>query len=289
MFDADGIYVRTLGQKGQGPGELLGPVGLAIVGDHVIVNDPGAQRLSIWNLEGVHVGDTRIPGRWERAIFGTREGSIILAMNRRGEDRTPVFDVAMFSAEGTETVRYARLPRAENFFLKLGGFDGGVSIPRMTGVPSYAAAPSGEVYAAVGEEYQVMAFEPSGSSHWVLRADRQRQIFSEAHKEAVLKPLRDEVPGVGTVTAEWPELLPTIGRLAVDGHGHLYVFPYVFRDLGPDELRVEVYSREGERLVAGTMRDGDWSAARGDFVYSLRRNEQTEEQELVRYRIVEPF
>ena len=42
-------------------------------------------------------------------------------------------------------------------------------------------------------------------------------------------------------------------------------------------------------LFAGMMVDGGWSAARGDFVYSLRRNEQTEEQELVRYRLVEPF
>jgi hypothetical protein len=237
-------------------------------------------------------------------------------MNRRREDGTRVFDVAMFSAEGTETIRYgAPLPWPENVFLEAG--DLRLPFSRLTGFPSYAAAPSGELYAAVGEEYQVMAFDPSGSPLWALRANRPRQAFDEAHKNAVRDSIRDELLarfGVQLVDAAigWQEFLPTIGWLGVDGHGHLYVFPYtswsvpvgalenVFRDLRPDELRVEVYSREGERLVAGTMNppqayswnrafDGGWSAASGDFVYSLRRNEQTEEQELVRYRLVEPF
>ena len=163
-------------------------------------------------------------------------------------------------------------------------------MPRMSGGPSFAATPSGEVYVAVGEEYQVLAFHPSGSALWALRAARQRRAFGEEHKNAVLDPVRDQFADLNAMQIEWPEFIHTIGRLAVDGHGHLYVFPYVFRDLGPDELPVEVYSPDGERLFAGTMSDdGGWSAASGDFVYSLRRDEQTEEQELVRYRLVEPF
>jgi len=295
VFGANGEFLRTLGREGQGPGELQGPFGIAMTGDRVIVNDVGNERLSIWDLNGVHFGDIRVPGRLEPAIFGTHAGSIVGAMNRRRDDRAPVFDVAMFSAEGTETIRYARLPRRRDFLILLGGgFD--VAIPRMTGVPSYAAAPSGNVYATVGEEYQVVAFDPAGSPLWALRTNRQRQAFDEEHKNIVLEGLRSEAPGIGTMQAEWPDFLPSIGRLAVDGHGHLYVFSYVFRDPGlvevhsrEEEVLVEVYSREGERLFAGMMVDGGWSAARGDFVYSLRRNEQTEEQELVRYRLVEPF
>ena len=292
------------------------PRGLAIAGDRVIVNDQGAQRLSIWDLEGVHVGDIRMSEQLARAIFGTDAGSIVGAVNRRPEDGVRMFEVAMFSAEGTETIRYgAPLPWPEDVFFEDGDF--WLRFPRLAGVPSYAAAPSGELYAAVGEEYQVVAFDPSGSPLWALRVNRQRQTFDEAHKNAVLDSVRDVLLArfgvqIAPGAIEWQEFLHTIGWLGVDGHGHLYVFPStswtmptetfenVFRDLGPDELRVEVYSREGERLVAGTMTpprahvwnrafNGGWSAASGDFVYSLRRNEQTEELELVRYRLVEPF
>ncbi len=227
-------------------------------------------------------------GRLETTIIGTEAGSIVGAMNRRLEDRSSVIDVALFSIEGTETLRYASLSEPENFLLM--GDGGGIAIPRMSGGPSFTAASSGEVYAVVGEEYQVLAFDPSGSPLWALRAARQRQAFGEEHKNAVLDPVRDRFADLDAMQIEWPEFIHTIGRLTVDGHGHLYVFPYIFRDLGPDELLVEVYSSEGERLFAGTMSDdGGWSAASGDFVYSLRRNEQTEEQELVRYRLIEPF
>ena len=61
------------------------------------------------------------------------------------------------------------------------------------------------------------------------------------------------------------------------------------RNMRPDVGPVEVYSPDGERLFAGMMSDQRWSAASGDFIYSLRRNELTEEQELVRYRLIEPF
>ena len=58
---------------------------------------------------------------------------------------------------------------------------------------------------------------------------------------------------------------------------------------GADGEHLRTLGRDGERLFAGMMNGAGWSAARGDFVYSVRRDEQTEEQELVRYRLVEPF
>ena len=77
VFAADGEYLRTLGQEGQGPGELQMPIGLAIAGDRVIVSDWGDRQLSIWDLEGAHLGDVPMPGRLESTIFGTDAGSIV--------------------------------------------------------------------------------------------------------------------------------------------------------------------------------------------------------------------
>ena len=287
VFDSEGEHLRTLGQEGQGPGEFQLPFGLTIAGDRVIVSDMRSRRLSIWDLEGAHLVDVLMPGGLEETMFGTGAGSIVGAVGRRLEDQSSVIDVALFSIEGTETVRYASLPESEVF--RLTSDRERIVMSRMSGGPSFTAAPSGRVYATVGEEYQVLAFDASGSPLWALRAARPRRAFGEEHKNAVLESLRDRNPDVNAMKGEWPEFIHTIGRLAVDGHGHLYVFPYVFRDMGPDELPVEVYSPEGERLFAGTMSDDGWSTASGDFVYSLRRNQQTEEQELVRYRLIEPF
>ncbi len=284
VFGADGEHLRTLGREGQGPGELQVPTGVVIVGDRVVVCDWGNRRHSVWDLEGVFLGEIPMSVRMETMTFGTEAGSMVGAMNRW---QYGVIDIALFSIEGTELVHYVSLPNPRDLSLRYSG--GSMVMTTVTPDPSWAVATSGEVYVTTGDEYQVLAFAASGSPLWALRAARQRQAFGEKDKTAVLDSFSDRFADPSEVQIEWPEVHPTIARLRVDGHGHLYVFPFVFRDIGPDEIRVEVYSRDGERLFAGMMNGADWSAARGDFVYSVRRNEQTEEQELVRYRLVEPF
>jgi len=258
VFSPEGEYLRTLGQQGQRP-------------------------------EGIHLGDVPMAsGRLEQTIVLTGAGSYVSARGRRLEDGSGVIDVTLFSAEGTETVRYASLPEPSPVRIEIPG-GGGVVIPALAGSPAFTASPSGEVYATAGQEYQVLAFDASGSPRWALRAARRRQAFTDEHKSTVVAPLRERFPELNASEAEWPAFLNTIAGLSVDGHGHLYTFPYFFRGMAPDESPVEVYSPEGERLFAGTINERAWSAASGDYVYSLRTNEQTDEAELVRYRLIEPF
>ena len=57
----------------------------------------------------------------------------------------------------------------------------------------------------------------------------------------------------------------------------------------PETIDVDVYGSDGVRLFTGTMPPIRWTDAAADFVYALRTNEETNEQEPVRYRLVEPF
>lgn len=52
VFDTLGRHVRTIGQKGQGPGEFLGPRGLAIADSIIVVIDEGNARLQTLSAEG---------------------------------------------------------------------------------------------------------------------------------------------------------------------------------------------------------------------------------------------
>lgn len=285
VFDADGEYLRTLGQEGQGPGEFQMPIDLTVAGDRVVVNDWRNLRLSSWNLEGVHLGDVSV-SRLEADMFGIAGGAFVGADRRRSEDGTRLIDISRYSSEGAVELSYAAVPEPESLVI---GNGPAIVMPRLTGGPSYVAGEGGEVYVTAGQQYQILAFEPDGSARWALRVARSAEPFGPEHIETLLAPLRERTPDIDTAEVEWPGSLYTISRLEVDGHGHLYVFPYYFRDLGPDEIPVEVYDTDGERLFAGTMRESGWSAAHGDFVYRLRSNPDTDESELVRYRLIEPF
>jgi hypothetical protein len=95
--------------------------------------------------------------------------------------------------------------------------------------------------------------------------------------------------------------------MLVDGEGRLYVFPYTrgleenaddqdrqaeddappedAEEEGPRGSPVDIYSPDGELIVAG-LAEGGWQYARGDYVYALRSDPDTDEIVVYRYRLV---
>jgi len=55
VFNKAGIYLRTIGKKGQGPGEMQRPMNISITpGNEILVNERGARFLHFFALEGEH-------------------------------------------------------------------------------------------------------------------------------------------------------------------------------------------------------------------------------------------
>ncbi len=53
VFDNKGEYIKTIGKKGQGPGELENPLSMSITGQNeIMVNDPRNRRLAFFTIKG---------------------------------------------------------------------------------------------------------------------------------------------------------------------------------------------------------------------------------------------
>ena len=53
VFDTKGKLLRRFGRKGQGPGELSGPIGVAVTpGNEILVDDSLNRRLSYFSRDG---------------------------------------------------------------------------------------------------------------------------------------------------------------------------------------------------------------------------------------------
>jgi len=282
VFNADGAFLQTLGGPGQGPGKLTQPSNIAVVGDRVVVNDVGNERLSIWGRDGQHQGDHTppLPRFATTHMTGTEAGAFVTMHSTAGVvPNTSLQVVAAYSAEGAEVARYASLPGPRPF--RIGSL---VTLSAMGAVPGFAATPTGEVYVTPSREYQVLSMDATGRARWALRVAWSRQALTDEQKEMMLDSFRERVPDLDPAAAEWPDKLPALSGLAVDGQGRLFVFPYVFPyGRTTSGYPVDVYSPEGNRLLNGTIERAGWMAAQDEFVYSTKWHPETGETQVVRY------
>jgi hypothetical protein len=257
-YDATGRYLRTMGRAGQGPAEFEGPRTVSIAADRVVVKN--RSYLSVWTLSGRHVYDYRQIAGFS-TVLGTDGGLLVANHVPEIDFDDPRLWISGFTVDGDLRVNYADLPLA----------------PNRKPAPEFAASRGGMVYVTAVEEYEVLALAADAQARWALRVAWPRR-----------RP--DEVADLGAITEKLPErLMPALSYIAVDGHGHLYVYLYQPAASTAAIRPVDVYSSDGRHLFSGTIRNVRWMKARGDHVYAPLYHPGSEEHHVVRYRLAEPF
>ena len=299
VFDAEGTYLRTMGRQGEGPGEFDSPAYLAFDGDQLVVR-AARRRLSVWSLDGKHVRDIQLTKTLSQFV-GINGSFVARYSTRLGEPEPPAQfppsreTLAAFGTDAEEKQVYVELDEPPPVVIEVGGaiglFSSGGFLPTWTA--RFAAARDGSVYLTTSEEYQVHAYGPQ---RWSLRVAWARDEVTDEHIENVMAGFTDgPFAEIQESDLEWSDRMQAIANLEVDGHGHIYVFPFYAPlnaplppDTEPPEIDrpVDVFSADGEHLFSGMISISDWSGSLGDFVYRSRLNP---EAEVVRYRLIEPF
>jgi hypothetical protein len=286
VFDPEGRYVRTLGREGQGPGELQSPLFITVAGDSVVVIDERNVRMTRWStVDGELLGGDNMAEPSLEAQ-GLADGSLVgrhVIFHREPEFWREA-SYGRYSTDGAQMEHFITMPMLPS-----------VSISVPYSVARIAASPAGDVYITRADRYQVLAFEADGTPRWALRSSLVTAAIPPDILDTAAAQIRERQPDWERPD-NWPERMPAIGNMVVDGHGNLYVFHYTFtpRDpytgqpLGeaPDRRAVDVYSPNGELIAAAWSEPMGWSAAWGDYVYSIGRDPQTEEEIVRRSRLV---
>ena len=301
VFDRDGTFVRTLGREGQGPGEIGQRGEIEVAGDKLI--RIGNRRLSFWMLDGEFLGDAQVEDG-KRLLYPSAfdDGTLLAGyLGPRLEDQpmyVRIVNVVRVSAEGALGSDYVAMRQASALF-SLSTRSGITALQVPGETPGLVATADGSIYLTPGGEYQVLALDRDGASRWALRVAWSRVPLNDDHKAAAVleRPEGGDVINVDDYV-EWPELNPALANdsrlgghrpLGLDGRANVYVFPWVEKEETRDAWPVDVYSPEGERLFAGMISIDHWIAALGEFIYRFEEHPETGEQQVVRYRLVDPF
>lgn len=296
VFDRDGGFIRSFGRAGQGPGEFESAGELAVVGDRVVVL-AARSRLSLFDLQGNHVDDAILADADASLadFFARDDGTFVTGYSEI--DRTAlqagvsgeidaVYDVVTLSLDGRQLRRHARV--AWKSFVIFGG-SGLRPAPLARPFPSFAAFSRGDVYVTDASEYQVFAFDPEGEPKWAMRIAYRPTELNDDLVEQALETARNREPETSRGDLIWPDRLPALSHLRVDGHGHLYVYPYFRSGEELEERPVDVYSPAGELLFSGLILDRRWDNADGDYVFAAGSDRVTGELLVWRWRLEEPF
>jgi len=303
VFDAQGDFLRTMGREGQGPGEFARPSYLLVTDEYVVLR-ADSRRLSTWKLGGEHVRDGQLDDLLTR-MMGFDQGFVARRTIREeaaSPEETPA-PIASFSVydpfgEPAEHLLDIQEPPPVLFTMPGGG------LLTMSGSPiagwgiRAATSYGGTLYISTGAEYQLHAY---GTRSWSLRVAWPREPVTGEHIDTVTERFAASEGVFAQIdfsSFDWPDRFVAVQGMYVDGHGHIYVYPFHLQrhrpfaegEEAPDILRmVDVYSPDGELLFNGLIDFGGWTSARGDFVYTTRTNEISEETEVVRLRLIEPF
>jgi hypothetical protein len=282
IFEADGTHWKTLGGRGQGPGEFLQLQVLGLVGgERVVVWDRGNARRTVFDLEGEIVEANRLP-TGETAVpraYGLfREGEILAPLPTvlRAGSLEPGVTLR-------DTLRLVRLDAATGRRTRVAVaagpawlWTGRQQLPLPFTINPGVEVEGESVLVTSGRDFRIRRFR-DGEVVEIYGLDRSpRRVSAEAiaayrrfTTEYVPDERRDDYLAL-TDHSDRPDFLPAYSQLVVDDAGRTWALVY-----SPDfgEAVWDVYDPERRWLGRIDVPDGlQLMEVRGGWLYGVWRD-----------------
>jgi hypothetical protein len=222
VFGPDGSFLRQIGQKGQGPGELGQIMDMVVTADgRVVVSDIGRGGFSIFSRGGEFEKNVMFPpelGPFVREMTVHSGGGLIVPAGRFGaglggpgagppemSDKQGIVHVPLEDGSKPRVIYEADAPKME---VRTGGSanERTVSIappPTFTPDVDWVALPGGGLAVSNRAEYAVRIVSPDGSVSHTLTRPLSPRAVSEADREAAREQRREAMrSGRGVIRVE---------------------------------------------------------------------------------------
>jgi 6-bladed beta-propeller protein len=298
VFNPSGVYLRTIGKPGSGPGEIGagGLVGVFVIGDEVLVPDMANARINRFTLEGEPLDAATldvlagIPIRWDRVAHE------VIAQRRTvntdpsaAEDFVPTGDVVVTMNRETPEI-LATLPVGQSMQFTGGGIP---QIKIFDPEPVWDAGDDGGILVAMNSAVRIEVWSPDGALQHVISRERDLKPVTERDQRIFKDVVAEQVAQQGAPPAaiqqflasmQFAEYYPAFATLAVGPSGSVWAQrirsgdeiggdeDFNPQDLGSNEW--DVYNSEGHYLGVFTF-PGKFQPIKviGDRFYGIHRDE----------------
>lgn len=192
VFTNEGVFQRSIGQPGGGPGEFgqgAGPV-LIAAGDTVVVPDMANQRVSLFAADGAYLSswpiefEAGIPIRWET----TNQGVVVNQVRPFGQGDSPdqMDAIVARGADGILIDTLRSMPSGKTFSF---GGGGPPEFNFFSPEPAWALYPGGRVLFGINNQYDIGLYGSDGSMVRSIRRPTERQPVGQADQDAFLQAI----------------------------------------------------------------------------------------------------
>jgi hypothetical protein len=310
FYDSAGVYLASIGRKGEGPGEFDGPALAGVLpGDTLLVVDGNLRRISLLHPDGgvvrtAPISDDLGGNLYPRGMFG--DGSVVLGggfywSSDSGDQlsdgyRRPPTAYRSCALDGALVTDFGEFPGSE-FFMQVRTVGGGVSMAARLipfGKYAMAAVSPDRLLFGSGDSYEILAYDPSGRLLEVFRRDREpvpvagsdldayiEERAADAEDENAARETRQSFADMPV-----PDFMPAFAGLESDAFGYLWAEAY--RRPGEEGASFDIFDPQG--ALVGKVVLPEWVEILEigrDYVLGLFRDEL--DVEYVRlYRLQRP-
>jgi len=304
-FDSGGKFLKTIGRKGQGPGDFNMPFHIAVTKDRLYVWEMGNRRISALALDGTFIKSQNVD--WAeggpQAMRSLPSGEILLGWEMtdfQNNDKPQAYSIRIMSPDLKIGKPIYQRDVWRNKYARLEG--------RMTNIPQpfapvvfWDTAPDGKIIVSDQKAYEIEIHDPVKGRMSSFKHDRGQVKVSEKDKEIFFAgmvttvtydgkssgQMKKGAPDYIVKATSFPETKPPFFNLMTDAEGHILVFPYL-DDRSAEGKAFDVFSPEGRFLSFVKIEENKfrlakaapWAEGFWTFTY-----DEDEIPRLVKYRI----
>lgn len=296
FYGPDGTHIRTIGRRGNGPGEFQRPGDIFVLpGDTLAITDPFVRRISLFDMQGEYVrdmatspvtGGTSFFAPNDRFADGTLVGTQSFSPDLSSKEvQRPEMVVVAMTPGGTRDTLLT-VPGSEMWINVQGdasrGTDGirSISVGRPPFRKSTSLAYGDDViYVGTQDAPEVRIYDRDGSLRRIVRTGREMRPVTEGDlkawiefETADLEPAQQQARRESILNGIPGEVVPPYGSVEVDREGNLWISDF--------DARVEprgrwtVYDGEGRAIARIQLPAGFRVQEIGaDYVLGIERDE----------------
>lgn len=235
VFDISGKFIKTMGRKGQGPGEFQMPFYLAFAKGRLVVWELRNRRLSVLMSDGEFVKSIQMPSAegWPRKILPLPNGDFVIERVKSffGDNEKPQeCNIEIFSPN----LEYKKTIYNQEFWENKY-----ITSPSLTNVPQPFAAkvywdvsPDGKIIVGYSEKYTIEIFDSekgrlSSFNHTydptkVTKNDREKWFAGMT--TTTPNGIKLGAPDHIVKNTKFPKYKPAFRYILVDGEGNILIF-----------------------------------------------------------------